>query len=293
MAVKDVYTDSQGTTFKVIEKPGTTLRLEYLFNGPGVLTTGRYGTGYRGPMMLCKTSPTIDQCFGPKPGQWELELGYPTVAVMDGIRISSGSIYIGDGEPRKITTLLGKATSSITARSGTTPGSGTFEIWGNLAGTLTDLGFSDITIKSDRATTVASGEYIQVNFIEGEWWLSGSAGNGSRRFKCLLNGALAKADANATIDTVTAIDGGSAPSPTSAANFLRWAGANNDPAFIVEDWSSGTVAYILESVAWDLITPVENVFTAATNLLKQTKHEIIGKANAATADSTIDTGTTC
>jgi hypothetical protein len=114
-----------------------------------------------------------------------------------------------------------------------------------------------------------------------------------RMFKAKLNGALARNDANATIDTVAAIDGGSAPSPTTASNYLHWSGADNDDCLIVEELSGGSLAYLLFAVAWDVITPVVDVDTSGT-ALRQTKQDHIGKANAAAASpATIDSGTDC
>jgi hypothetical protein len=150
-----------------------------------------------------------------------------------------------------------------------------------------------VTAWNITGSTIPTTTFVNLVLENGVWYPVRGGGGGSRTFKCLLNGALHKADSSATIDTVTAIDGGSAPSPTTAANYLRWAGNDDDPCFIVEDWSSGTVAYILTNVAWDIVTPVENVFTASVDLLKQTKQNIIGKTDAATADTTIDTGTSC
>jgi hypothetical protein len=69
-----------------------------------------------------------------------------------------------------------------------------------------------------------------------------------RRFKCLLNGALTKGTSTATIDSISSFDGTAAPAPTSAANFFKLDAPDDTPGIIVEDWSSGSVTYILEQL---------------------------------------------
>jgi len=118
-------------------------------------------------------------------------------------------------------------------------------------------------------------------------------GRTPREFKGSLNGAITNASTTAYIDGLLALDGGSAPASVTAANFLGWAGDDNDYCLVVEDWSGGSVDYLLRFVEWDVVVPAVNIFTAATNLLRQTKRPVLGKAAAASVDSTIDTGTTC
>jgi hypothetical protein len=116
-----------------------------------------------------------------------------------------------------------------------------------------------------------------------------------RRFKAQLSATLHKADATATITSVSSTDGGPSPSPTSANNYLRWAGSSGDPCWIVEDWTSSTVAYILDAVAWDVITPIaDSLIDAPNKKLQKKTQDFIGKANAAISSAIdIDTGTSC
>jgi hypothetical protein len=545
------------------DQPSTTLATLYAVNAGQDVPTGGGGLCcLHGPcdILYDTGTPASEEGWGPKPSQWSLSKGYPRTTTVLGIVDSSDKIL--HGTFGAITSLLGKANGAITARSGTTPGTGNMEIWCNLAGTLTDAGFADITVKNLLDTSAASGAYVEATLIGNDWlllphanfiwhvtlassladgasttvtlsdgrsvsatnysgvtisaghaiavedltnstiyltaggtvtnnstihpgtaadiiqpagtgtitlldlstveavnqspisvfsdpgdkisvyqddsiwyaipagtqvfnltcpspgvaagasidvvipdgrtvscnnysrtkiftdskihvylnrhtngWrilhtddflrrrvkglinmaagLKGSDANATvdnistldgdaapsittavntlklwgadndivileeetytgaastwwvasiqpaarvcRKFKCLLNGALANADANATIDTVTAIDGGSAPAPTSAVNYLGWAGADNDPCFIIEDWSSGSVAYILEAVKWSLQTVVtDSLIDAANTKLQKKTRSMLGKGNAAESGATdIDTGTTC
>lgn len=155
-----------GVTFEDIEKPSTTLRAEYLFNGPSTVAANKYGSAYRGPLFLCKTSPTNGQGFGPKPGQWELELGFPTLGVASGVHISSGSIYIGYGEYRPITTLLAKSVTALTANTSYTTSTNVKIYSGATFGSEVDAGFTSFPAIRSR-TAIAIAKWIKITLING------------------------------------------------------------------------------------------------------------------------------
>lgn len=196
--------------------------------------------------------------------------------------------------------VFGKPQTSLPAiNTGTnTPGSATVDLWTGDSGAFAAASpAATFTGRNATKNAGAASELTMFLPYNGELFMVGGGGTASpRRFKALLNGALHKADANATIDTVTSlVDGQTAPTPTTAANYLRWAGNDNDPVFIVEDTSSGTPVYLLESVAWDVVTPVTDSLVDAPNLKLQKKTtDFIGKANAAqSAAIDVDAGQSC
>jgi hypothetical protein len=94
----------------------------------------------------------------------------------------------------------------------------------------------------------SEGQIVAVWFDNGRWWFEYF--RVSRRFKCLLNGALHKSDTSATIDGVTALDDNDyVPSPTSASNYLALDAPNDATGFITEIWSSGEATYILDALS--------------------------------------------
>ena len=66
---------------------------------------------------------------------------------------------------------IGKATTSITARSGTTPGSGTVEIYDGGSGTLTATGVTKTA--KNAGTIISSGKWVRIDLDGfGVWWAS-------------------------------------------------------------------------------------------------------------------------
>lgn len=164
---------------------------------------------------------------------------------------------------------------------------------------VTDANHKFADVKNGDATKLASGSNGVASILwkesgTGTKWaivrLGGAGGSTSpRRFKALLNGALATGDSNATIDNVTSlVDGDTAPTPTSAANYLKWAGNDNDPVLILEDTSTGTPTYILEHVAWDAISLVTTVFDSSPDV-KRTNRNHLTKTAGSTADTVVFT----
>lgn len=98
---------------------------------------------------------------------------------LEGVR-SSGRIQVRKGGrgPMQVayvegvTTSLGKAVGSITALSGTTPGTGTVDFWWiNGSGTLEATGQSETVSNVD--TAISSGKYVWVQQDSfGAWFVS-------------------------------------------------------------------------------------------------------------------------
>jgi hypothetical protein len=76
---------------------------------------------------------------------------------------------------------------------------------------------------------------------------SGGTG-GTRWFKANLSGTLESTDTSASVGSVVALDGDTAPAITTASNWLRKAGTNGSPVALVEDLSGEEPAYLLMDV---------------------------------------------
>lgn len=81
-----------------------------------------------------------------------------------------------DRTPSTFHSALAKTTSTISARSGTTPGSGTATVWErNASGVLEAVEFTDLvgmTIYNAATATVATDKYAVINRDrKGDWWV--------------------------------------------------------------------------------------------------------------------------
>lgn len=83
-------------------------------------------------------------------------------------RYGAGGLQI-TAVPGQATFYIGKADGNITARSGTTPGTGTAEDWDASSGTLTATGVTR-TVKN-AGTLISSGKYVAYQKDPfGVWW---------------------------------------------------------------------------------------------------------------------------
>jgi len=152
------------------KKPSTTFYESYGFTCSVASTSSdKVGVIFETGLVKYDTgTPTVGQGYGVKPGQFTVSLNYPGSWVCLGIVDSTLKIMRARYSP--ITSLIGKASGSITARAGTTPGTGTMDIWANVANVLTNTTLT-ATCKNLSATAVAASAYIQAKFIGGEFWV--------------------------------------------------------------------------------------------------------------------------
>lgn len=77
--------------------------------------------------------------------------------------------------PGTFHSALAKTTSTITARSGTTPGSGTATVWERDSSVVAAVEFTDLvdmTIYNASTSAVSSGSYVLIHRDrEGQWWV--------------------------------------------------------------------------------------------------------------------------
>lgn len=124
-----------------------------------------------------------------------------------------------DGEWQPVVSQRGRifaakvGASPVTARSGTTPGSGTVTLYGRVGTTLTSLGVN-VTAYNASTSQISADEYINVGQDPtGDYWALKSSGGGSAFCIFSLNSSLATSDssksANVEIvwgDTSVAVD---------------------------------------------------------------------------------------
>ena len=155
----------------ILAKPSTSFIRQIVVTEPIDCAASGYGRCAIGgivPVKYDSGTPAFGDNYGFKPSQSTISKGFYGCRVL---KLLDSTAKIAQVELNEITTVLGKASGSISARSSTTPGSGSMEIWYNNAGTLTDAGFSDITVKNLSASAVTSGGYIQAKLIAGEWFV--------------------------------------------------------------------------------------------------------------------------
>lgn len=228
--------------FQVIykcSKPSTTFRQTAAVNSRAAVLAGESGfCCFEGPVWIAYDSgtPARGEGWGPKPGQWTLSKGFPCTTLVDGIVDSTNKLLLGTLSP--IGTLLCKATADNAAGSLATDTTD-YKIQSGTAGSEADAGFTTQPAIYAREAT-SNNEFFTATWINNTWYADIRTGQ-ITMYKAKLNGALADTDANATIDNVTCFGGGTAPSPTSAANTLDLAGSDNDDCVIVKD---GTGYYL-------------------------------------------------
>jgi hypothetical protein len=165
---------------------------------------GEIGQAYTGGVCaaVCDTTPVAGESRGPKPGQSTLAKGFPGCIVLDVVDSSNKIAIVRMQSP--ITSLTGKASGAVTARSGTTPGDGAITIVYNNAGTLTDAGFEDLDVKNITDSSLVSGDYCEVSFIGGEWWIVKGGGSTVKIYSTTLTADMASGDTTATVNTTYA-----------------------------------------------------------------------------------------
>lgn len=176
MAVTGNYVPPSGPEYTTITQQGTTLYTDFLINGSSPVDANAFGMAQAGPSYRLlydsgSGTPTNKQGWGPKPGSWKANLGYPSVAIASGVYDSAFGLMNGsfDGGIR---TLLGKTAAGISAASGTstiTPGSATVTVWADTGSgyVATSLTFSGYNVST--AASVGAGVLTRFALIGGQF----------------------------------------------------------------------------------------------------------------------------
>lgn len=142
------------------------------FCGPSRVLAGKLGWGtFQLPARAAydnANTPANREIWGPQTDKWTIKKHNP------------GFITIGTGSsenervlvvPMPRGSFIAEATSAITARSGSTPGSGTVKLQYNNGGTIADL-VTGLTAKSWVTTALSSGDKLKCSFDPlGQLWV--------------------------------------------------------------------------------------------------------------------------
>jgi len=167
--------NEDGRTFYKVNKPDATTewRLDYLINGPYEIEIGGYGCAQKGNHVRALgdgSTRNYGFVWSPTASSWEFKpnpFGNLMCAGSDDIAddVLIGKIIQSERN------FIAKSTSSITARSGTTVGSGTAKLRYLSGTTLTDwannaASVHSFTVYNNQATAVVTDAEIQI-MIEG------------------------------------------------------------------------------------------------------------------------------
>jgi hypothetical protein len=229
-------------SYFTVTRPSTTFRGPSHYAVTSAESVVENGTGqlrFHGTCRVAYDSgtPAKFEGWGPKPGQFTLSKGYPGLVSVHRIENTTSKWLLGTLTP--ITKILCKATADNAAGSLATDTSD-YKIQSGTAGSEADAGFTTQPAIYAREAT-SNNEFFTATFVNNAWYADIETGR-ILMYKAKLNGALAATDANATIDNVTCFGGGTAPSPTSAANTLDLAGSDNDDCVVIKD---GTGYYLI------------------------------------------------
>lgn len=151
-----------------LAKPSSTFARLYGCTGPSEIAAASYG-GYHLETGMCSYdsgTPVTGEDWGPKPGQWTLSKGYPSVFEVLGIFDSSAKYLIGRCHP--INTVIGKLNGSGLSQGS----SGSIDVWQSATpGSEAAIASMTLTIydwlMKSGATTIASGKKVVVQWING------------------------------------------------------------------------------------------------------------------------------
>lgn len=251
MAVVDtVYTE--GIPFFKVEKPSTTFRPRYVFNGPRPIRStmgsqkGR-GSCYERGMLRCKyesgATPVNGKAYGPKPGSWELWEGFPSCIHVEGVLDADKKWLIGLLSP--ITSLLCKATADLSAG----PVSSNFQIWKGTMASGANAGFTTLP-EIELSEDIPEDAFFVAHWTGGGWTVTTGGTAVARRFLATLDAALATSDSTKGVTLTDALDGMPLPDDVTVTgkNPLGWAGPSGAKCIIGENRSEDPKEYIIEVV---------------------------------------------
>lgn len=176
MAVTGNYVPPSGPEYTTITQQGTTLYTDFLINGSSPVDANAFGMAQAGPSYRLlydsgSGTPTNKQGWGPKPGSWKANLGYPSVAIASGVYDSAFGLMNGSFDGR-IRTLLGKTAASITALTPcSTTASASYKIYAGTQGSESDAGFTTVPAAVCRVD-IDADKWILVQQVNNGWEIS-------------------------------------------------------------------------------------------------------------------------
>lgn len=135
-----------------------------------------------------------------------------------------------------LASFVAKAKGQITARSGTTAGSGTAEIvriTDTIAGTIGDAEAADVEVFNLQRIAIEDGSYIRIaQDAYGAWWV---VEGWTTRYEGQLQGAMTSADSTHTVDNLIPLDGPGGLTSVTAHNRHGWPADDN--AVVRIEWN--------------------------------------------------------
>lgn len=101
-----------------VSQPTTTFARKYIINGESTITGGSFGYGQEAGSVLAlfTSTPTPGDAYGPVPGSYALDKGYPQICVAGGISgVSTAAMWASDLGP--VNHLLCKLMATISTGS--------------------------------------------------------------------------------------------------------------------------------------------------------------------------------
>jgi hypothetical protein len=171
MAVVDMTTLSgDDRPIYLVDQPSTTFRRQYVIAGPDGVKANSYGACTFGPSIRfaydSSGTPSLDDGWGPKAGQWTATKNYPSSISAIGVIDSTAKIATGQLSPINI--VIGVLAGSLSQGSSATVN--IYDGTGTIISSLT-LTANDWLMKSG-GTAIASGKHVICQWICGKWWIT-------------------------------------------------------------------------------------------------------------------------
>ncbi len=234
--------------------PGVTFQRNYYINGYAEVPNDSIGVccSFEAPCEAAYEggTPAEGQTWGPKPGSWNLNQGFPGFSVV-GVN-GDNALAVVRGEP--IVQLLCKATSDLANNAATSTSSASgYKIYTGAQGAEVDGGWTTVPAAYNRTgATITSGSWFLIEWINSEWEICGSA---PRSACCCSKPPVQPISWEASTprwrspaDSRRSRRRAAPTGVTSAANFHHLSGQVGDTLTIVQDTSTGTPAYYLLQV---------------------------------------------
>lgn len=155
-----------------IEKPGTTLRRQYLLNGPKEVAASGRGLGYAAGgdrrAAFDTGTPVEREGYGVKNGQWTLTKGGLYIFEIGKVDDATNKWAFGTFSPF-INSVFGKLDGTLSAGS-----TATLSIWAGPEGSEVDT-TANVTIRDwlmKSGDSVASGKKVRADWMGSAWYLT-------------------------------------------------------------------------------------------------------------------------
>jgi hypothetical protein len=162
-----ISTSWGGPAAVLADRPSTTFRRTYYVNGDTEVRQGEYGLAQLGPVVTVAYdtgTPALGEGWGPKPSQFTLSKNYPHIATVLGIVDGTKKWMLAQWN--QLDRLIGKTNATHNKNA-----SGTINLYQGAAGS--EALISSLTVSAfNKFANVASGKWVVVEWINGQWYLT-------------------------------------------------------------------------------------------------------------------------